>query len=893
MKKSRISQHGALLVALTSAHGALLPSAWAAADTLIINEQDTPGFQVAMPFDSIRITDNGSLVSQDQFNEPALGILTNVEVLELNNEGTIKGRNSFAVSNAGNVSTLTNSGTIISNGALGGRGDALFNDTTGKIDRLVNSGTITTTSMDNTLSIGIRNEGTIGTLENTSTGSISGFAGIYNFGRIDYLKNAGSITSFSSNTIHTNPPIVNNGSIGTLENIGVIASNINNVGGLHSMPALLNFGSINTLVNSGFIASDQRAIESQGMLETIVNTGTIRGDISLSSSSTPTTFIGSDSGFGVLTGAAGTGYIIARGDVIFRSGSMLLNDHIVGGGSVYNKAATLTLIDAISIEGNYYQGRNATLVSGVSDTAIANGVAGADTGYGRLNVNGSATVEAGSRIVMTRSGKDYGFAPGQRYVVINANAAETQYNADTLKYEVEGYTAGVKGYTVTDNNQTALVVTLGKDGTPIETPHPVDPTVPVEPTKPGTPTTPVTPTIPGKPTLPSTPAPQPQPPEVVRPGATLPNATRALGGLANYSGISPQLLELYNASLAINDSNEANRVGERLSPGQSISTSTATGMSTTAASGVVRNHMDAQRNPQIGGASGVATGDAYEDWILWGQPFGGFANQDSTKDVSGYRAKFGGLIIGADRALGDLWRVGAAVNYSNTSVHGKDNLNGNNSTADNYGVIGYASFSGEPWYVNLSAGVNRQNYQANRQVDFTGFEGRAQSKYNGQSITLQSEFGYPLTLPADIVLTPLAGLSYSYQHVDGYSENGGNGMALNVGSSHTQSVASDIGARLSHTFDTSLGNLTPFAQLSWIHQYDNRQVSSSASYAADTVGETRFITKGIAPVEDMAGVAVGSTLYDVNGLSFDARYDLQAAEHYQAHAFSLRLQKTF
>ncbi|WP_024550246.1 autotransporter outer membrane beta-barrel domain-containing protein [Siccibacter turicensis] len=892
MKKSRISQHGALLVALTSAHGALLPSAWAAADTLIIDEPETPGFQVPMPFDSIRITNTGSLVSQGQFM-PALTISPNVEVLELDNEGAIYGRDSFAVYNEGNVSNLKNSGTIISDGAFNGRGDALFNSQTGKIDNLVNSGTITSTSVDNASYVAINNQGTIGTLYNTPTGNISGFVGINNFGRIDYLKNAGSITNLTATNFDTNPAIVNNGSIGTLENIGTIASNINTVGAIRSMPAVLNFGTIDTLVNNGLIVSDERAIENQGTLETIVNTGTIKGDIVLYGPSLTATFIGADIGEGILTGAAGTGAIHARGDVIFRSGSMLLNDNIYSRGTVYNKAATLKLIDAITINGNYYQGSDATLVSGVSDKAIANGEIGADAGYGRLNVNGSTIVEPGSRIVMARGGKRYDLAPGQRYVVINTVAGPAQYNADTLKYEVEGYTAGVKGYTVTDNNQTALVVTLGKDGTPIETPHPVDPTVPVEPTKPGTPTTPVTPTAPGKPSLPSTPAPQPQPPEVVRPGATLPNATRALGGLANYSGISPQLLELYNASLAINDSNEANRVGERLSPGQSISTSTATGMSTTAASGVVRNHMDAQRNPQIGGASGVATGDAYEDWILWGQPFGGFANQDSTKDVSGYRAKFGGLIIGADRALGDLWRVGAAVNYSNTSVHGKDNLNGNNSTADNYGVIGYASFSGEPWYVNLSAGVNRQNYQANRQVDFTGFEGRAQSKYNGQSVTLQSEFGYPLTLPADIVLTPLAGLSYSYQHVDGYSENGGNGMALNVGSSHTQSVTSDIGARLSHTFDTSLGDLTPFAQLSWIHQYDNRQVSSSASYAADTVGETRFITKGIAPVEDMAGVAVGSTLYDVNGLSVDARYDLQAAEHYQAHAFNLRLQKTF
>ena len=43
----------------------------------------------------------------------------------------------------------------------------------------------------------------------------------------------------------------------------------------------------------------------------------------------------------------------------------------------------------------------------------------------------------------------------------------------------------------------------------------------------------------------------------------------------------------------------------------------------------------------------------------------------------------------------------------------------------------------------------------------------------------------------------------------------------------------------------------------------------------------------------MAGVAIGTTLYEANDLSFDARYDLQAGERYQAHTFSLRLRKSF
>lgn len=71
-------------------------------------------------------------------------------------------------------------------------------------------------------------------------------------------------------------------------------------------------------------------------------------------------------------------------------------------------------------------------------------------------------------------------------------------------------------------------------------------------------------------------------PEPTRPGlATMPGAKAALDGLANYTGISsPQLLNLYNASLAIEGKREANRVGESLSSAQNLNTSSAATVAT-------------------------------------------------------------------------------------------------------------------------------------------------------------------------------------------------------------------------------------------------------------------------------------------------------------------------
>ena len=972
MKKSRISQHGSLLVALTSAQGLLATPALAVSNYPITDSQ--PSVQISTAYDTVNITDQGTVTG-------TLSVIQGVLVGTLENAGIISSTDFYALNVDGTINNINNSGVIESNGNAA---DTVYLSATSQIGALVNSGDITGSS--NTLYSGtsraaINNAGVINSLTNTQSGTIDGYTAINNTGRIDVLNNVGiirmdnnngpisplnaaifnsgtgTIGSFNnsglidnsiSNNGYSGSVVLNMGMIDTFTNSGVIENNASNSIGGGS--AVLNQGNITTLINDGTVSSNSYGVQNLGTIGTFTNNGEISGTVVgvynnnnyynytvysnngnantpftivntgritgnnyairngayVNTSATPMTIAnsgiiegnisnsnalplvieGGNGNTGILTGINGIGQIEnPNGDVIFSTGNLLLDDNIMTNSTVNNDAASLQINNTIGITGNYHQGSNAALIVGVSDTALAN-ASSADTGYGRLIVSGSANIDAGSGISLARTGNTYQFAAGQRYVVIDANSTDTNYNVDRLRYQAAGYTGAATGSTYDENGRSALVVTLQEPVTP-------PPTTPVTPDP--SPTTPVTPAP--IPTTPATPNPSPSTPVTPEPTnpewATIPNATAALGGLGHYSGISPQLLELYNASLAIADQKEANRVGERLSASQNINTSTATNVATMKAMSVVSTHMDTVRNPQTAGASGVSTGDAYSDWTLWGQPFGGYARQDSTSNVSGYSAKFGGLIIGTDRALGDDWRVGGAVNYSNTSVHGKDNLSGNTSTADNYGLIGYAGYTGNPWYVNLSAGVNRQNYNSTRRADFTGFSGSAQGKFNGQSVTLQSEFGYPLTLPAEVVVTPLAALSYSYQHVDGYKETGGNGMALNVSSSHTQSVVSNIGARLEKTFDTGLGNLTPFAQISWIHQYDNNETSSTATYAADTIGETSFTSRGVAPVEDMAGMAIGSTLYDANDLSLDARYDLQAGERYQAHTFSLRLRKSF
>ncbi|WP_407945505.1 autotransporter outer membrane beta-barrel domain-containing protein [Paraburkholderia hiiakae] len=125
---------------------------------------------------------------------------------------------------------------------------------------------------------------------------------------------------------------------------------------------------------------------------------------------------------------------------------------------------------------------------------------------------------------------------------------------------------------------------------------------------------------------------------------------------------------------------------------------------------IVNAHANTLRLAQADCATDLATGDSYSQVNVWGQAFGGHASQDARDNVDGYSANYGGLLIGADKALDDRWRVGGVFQYAHTAINNSDNTSGDSTGVNGYGLIGYASFTGSPWYVNLSGSAATFQY---------------------------------------------------------------------------------------------------------------------------------------------------------------------------------------
>ena len=146
------------------------------------------------------------------------GVSNTATIGSIVNSGVISGV--YAIYNSGNDvsgtnTVLANIGTIQNSGSINGVSYGINNQ--GQINGISNTGSIT--AGNSNPQMGINNGGTIGTLVNSSSGSIDAYIGIQNGGTINTLTNEASITGIDYG-------IVNYGTITTLNN-GQGAGNLN------------------------------------------------------------------------------------------------------------------------------------------------------------------------------------------------------------------------------------------------------------------------------------------------------------------------------------------------------------------------------------------------------------------------------------------------------------------------------------------------------------------------------------------------------------------------------------------------------------------------------------------------------------------------------------------
>ena len=249
-----------------------------------------------------------------------IGTLTNAAT------GTISG--AYGIGVYGSAGTIDNAGTIQGNGV-----DAVRLGSAGTITLLSNSG-----SMTGLLRGFISEGGTVTTFNNT--GSISGGTAIENYGNINAFTNSGTVTGTGDWGFYTQ-----NGGVGTLTNtntgtitglsqgIGLLSNTVGNIDnqgliqGTNGHGIYLYDSNVTGITNSGTVIGGSRGIfaDNSGSIDFITNSGTIEGVSHAMELRTVGTV--TNTATGLIQSTGGGGGIITYGDT-----TLITNDGLISGG---------------------------------------------------------------------------------------------------------------------------------------------------------------------------------------------------------------------------------------------------------------------------------------------------------------------------------------------------------------------------------------------------------------------------------------------------------------------------------------------------------------------------------------------------------------------------------
>ena len=241
---------------------------------------------------------------------------------------------------------------------------------------------------------------------------------------------------------------------------------------------------------------------------------------------------------------------------------------------------------------------------------------------------------------------------------------------------------------------------------------------------------------------------------------------------------------------------------------------------------------------------------------VWLQALGHGGKVDRDYDALRHSTK--GLVVGADWAIDEEWRLGVIGGKSDTRLDSRT-LDGD---LDSWHLGAYAVRQNGPLALRLGLTHSSHDGSTKRRVAFNGFSDNPKGQYDANTQQAFAEVGY--NVGRDVyTIEPFASLGYQRYQRDSYTEKGGDATLKVLGQTRNN-VNSTFGLRVAKLNTLNNGiKLTPHLSAGWKHTYG--EVLSHTRQKLAT-GGTRFTVEG-APL-------------DRNSVKLDAGLDLSlSARH--------------
>jgi outer membrane autotransporter protein len=376
---------------------------------------------------------------------------------------------------------------------------------------------------------------------------------------------------------------------------------------------------------------------------------------------------------------------------------------------------------------------------------------------------------------------------------------------------------------------------------------------------------------------------------------------RTTAGIATYLGMSSAqtaALGQITAAVASNDAAASTALDTVLVTGGSTAVnateqlnpdaSAAMGAAMAVTGGVNNIIAGRQANTRVafntlGKQSGVSTGDASSDAVVWAQVFTSDATQDKVDNIDGYTTDGQGLVVGWEAEKADS-TFGFSLSFAGTDVDGKSAAAAHIDTSSVQGTI-YGSNGSTDWMMGYASADN----DTTRTINFGGLTRTATGNYASNILMAKAGYSFDSIEMAVATLTPKADLSWTHINNDGYTETGATNLNLIVDNSSNDVVTARMGMEFAQRIESNGAVTIPRVSIMGGYDLNNDRAETTSTF---TGGGSSFTTQGIDPSNASLELGVGvDRVSDDSTVSFS--YNTNLKDGYNSDTASLTFKSKF
>lgn len=274
----------------------------------------------------------------------------------------------------------------------------------------------------------------------------------------------------------------------------------------------------------------------------------------------------------------------------------------------------------------------------------------------------------------------------------------------------------------------------------------------------------------------------------------------------------------------------------------------------------------------------------------WAELVGNWQTIAATSNNAEVRQRITGVFVGTDQPVGNGWRLGGALGYTDGNSRVDDRASQADVSSYSAALYGGKSFEAGRGKLNVMAGAayTWHDIDSERSASVAGITEKLTARYGASTAQVFTELGYEIAVSDRISVEPFAGVSYSDVRTRGFSESGGL-AALRGRSASQDQVASTLGVRGRSTFKVGDTEGTLRGSAGWRHAFGD--ITPRATMAFD--GSQAFTVTGAPIARDAAVVEVGADVAISRSATLGLSYSGQYGDGSREHAGSLDVRWRF